>query len=126
MLQLAVRLYVGVVRADVHELGDIPARLADSVALEPLADLIEQHDGYGLGVVPAPLVKRQRDRAHGGHGHQEVFVRDLPARYALSGLYKYVIAYDKVWNHVANKARPAGDRDKVQCHQKHGGRQYPQ
>ena len=53
-LQVPVPLHVGVVGADVHELGDVPAALAHGVGLEPLADLVEQHDGHGLGVVPLP------------------------------------------------------------------------
>ena len=46
--QLAVLLDVGIVGPDVHQSGDVAAALAHSIALEQLADLIEQHHGHGL------------------------------------------------------------------------------
>ena len=46
-----VMLDIGVVRADVHQLADVPAALAHGVALEELANLVEEHHADGLYVV---------------------------------------------------------------------------
>ena len=52
LLQAAVPLDIGIVRADVHQSADVLPALAHGIALEQLADLIEQHDRDGLGIVP--------------------------------------------------------------------------
>ncbi len=40
-----LRDYVGGIRPDIHQAADGTAGLIDRIALEPFADLIEQHDG---------------------------------------------------------------------------------
>ena len=68
-LERAAALNIRIVGPDVHELGDVAAGLAHGVALEPLAYLVEEHDGDGLRVVAAALVERERYRADRGDGH---------------------------------------------------------
>ena len=58
------------VGTDVHERGDGAAGALNGVALEPLSDLIEQHDGNALGVVA------EGNRAEGGDCNEEVLVKD--------------------------------------------------
>ena len=103
LFQGAVLLDVGIVGADVHEVGDAAAALAHSVALEQLAHLIEHHDGAAL----APVA--QGHGAHGGHGHEEVLVKHLPAENALHGLEQNVIADDKIRDEVQHALQPAGE-----------------
>ena len=120
LLERTVLLDVGVIRADIHELTDVAAALADRVALEPLTDLIEQHNADGLGVVAA-LGQSEHDCTHGGDRHQKVFVEGLTVFDAFSGLDENIIADDGVGNHVQDKAQNAARRDKVQHHHEHGG-----
>ena len=114
LLQLPVLFHVGVVRADVHQLTDVPAAPAYCIALEPLADLIEQHDGDGLGVIPAPLVQGQGNGAHSGHGHQEVLVEHLAVLDALQGLSQDVVTCDQIGDQVQPKPHPACDGENMQ------------
>ena len=92
LLELAVALDVGIVGANVHERRDAAAGLADGVALEQLADLIEEHDRDGLGVVTAFFVHGERDRADGRDRHEEVFVEHLMVADALPCLAQNVVA----------------------------------
>ena len=109
LYQLAVLLNVGVVRTDVHQRADVLPALAHRVALEQLADLIEQHHGHGLHEVAAFLVKRQADGAHGGHSHQEVLVEHLAPEDALAGLAEDIIADDQVRRQVQQRPGQAPD-----------------
>ena len=58
------------VGADVHEGGDGTAGTLNGIALEPLADLVKQHDDNTLGVVA------EGDRTEGGDCYEEVLVKD--------------------------------------------------
>ena len=107
--QLSVLLDVGIVGADVHQCGDVPAALAHGVALEQLTDLIEQHHGHGLHEVAAFLVKRQADGAHGGHSHQEVLVEHLAPEDALAGLAEDIIADDQIRRQIQQRPGQAPD-----------------
>ena len=60
------------VGTNIHERRDGAARTLYGVGLEPLADLIEQHDCDALGVVSKENSADGRDR------HEEVFVKDAP------------------------------------------------
>ena len=100
LFELAVYLNVRVVWADIHKGGNILAALADGVALKQLADLVEQHDGDGFVVVAALFVNRQRERADGGDSHQEVFIEHPAVTDALAGLFKNVVANDKVGRQI--------------------------
>ena len=92
LLELAVALDVGVVGTNVHQRRDVAAGLADRVALEQLADLVEQHNGHGLVIVAALFVDRERDSADRGDRHQEVFVEHLMVANALPCLAQNVVA----------------------------------
>ena len=74
---------------------------AHGVGLEPLAHLVEEHDGHRLGVVPAALVQGQGDGAHGGHRHEEVLVEHLAVPDAPGRLPQDVVADHQVGDHVA-------------------------
>ena len=117
LYQLAVLLDVGVVGADVHQGADVLAALAHGVALEQLADLVEQHDGDGLVVVAALFIDSQGEGADGGHGHQEVLVEYPAVEDALPGLLHNVVADDGVGRQIQRQPQPAGNGDKVQGHQ---------
>ena len=47
---------------------------ADGVALEQLADLIEQHHGDALKIIAALCPNGEEERTEGGERHQKVFV----------------------------------------------------
>ena len=99
-----VRLHeIGVVGADVHELRDVAAAAADGIRLEPLADLIEEHDGDAFRVV-AVLVDRERHRANRRHGHEQALIERLTAPDALARLDENVIADDEVRHEVREEA----------------------
>ena len=57
---------------DIHEGRDGAAGALHGIALEPLANLVEQHDGDALGVVT------EGECADGGDRHEEVLVKDAP------------------------------------------------
>ena len=119
LLKLAVCFDVGIVRADVHERRDVPAALADRVALEQLADLVEQHNGDGLGEVRVLFVDRQRDRTERGDGHQEVFVEHTAVADALGGLFQDIIADDQIRHGEQHDPHHAGHRDELRDQQQH-------
>ena len=112
--QLAVLLNVGIVRPDVHQRADVLPALAHGVALEQLADLIEQHHGDGLVVVAALLIDGQRERAHRGHRHQEVLVEHPPVGDALPGLFQNVVADDQIRCQIQRQPQPPRHRDNIQ------------
>ena len=114
LLQLAVRLDVRVIRADVHERRDISAALADGVALEQLADLIEQHDGDALDIVAALRPDGKEERAERRQCHQEVLVKRPSVENALARLSQDIIANDQIRSKVGDQLRHAGDRDEFQ------------
>ena len=58
------------VGANVHERGDRAARALDRIGLEPLADLVEQHDGDALRVVA------ERECTDSCNRHEEIFIKD--------------------------------------------------
>ena len=58
--------------ADIQERGDGAARALDRIGLEPLADLVEQHNGDTLGVVA------ERECPDGCNRHEEIFIKDAP------------------------------------------------
>ena len=68
LLQSAVPLHIGVVGADVHQVGDVPAAFAHGVRLEPLAHLVKQHHRDGFQVI-AVFIDSQRQCAQGGYRH---------------------------------------------------------
>ena len=92
LFELAVVLDVRVVGTDVHQRRDVAAGLADGVALEQLADLVEEHNGHGLGIVAALFIDGERDGADRGDRHQEVFVEHLMVADALPCLAQNVVA----------------------------------
>ncbi len=122
--QLTVLLDVGVVRTDVHQRADVLPALAHRVALEQLADLIEQHHGDGLVVVAAFLIDGQRERTHRGHRHQEVLVEHPPVGDALSGLLQNVVADDQIRCQIQRQPQPPCHRDDVQRGQHHRRDEY--
>ena len=123
LLELPVRLDVGVVGPDVHQLADVAAAFADGIGLEPLAHLVEEHDGDRLGIVPASLVDGQQDGAYRRHRHQEVLVEDLAVFNPLERLPEDVVADRQVGDHVEGKPQDPFRRDKGQhCHHRRRGK----
>ena len=114
------RLDIGVVRADVHQVADVLAAAADGVALKQLADLVKQHDGHGLGIVP------EHHRADGGHGHEQVLVERLAVINALAGIDERLAADEQIRNEIQHELEPARDRHKVQPNEQHGRCCYEQ
>ena len=92
--QLAVPFHIGIVRTDVHQGGDGLPAAPHSHALEELAHLIEEHDGHGLGVLPAA------ESADGGDGHEKVFVKDLAVADVLHRPPQYIPADNSIGDEV--------------------------
>ena len=103
LFELAVVLDVRVVGADVHQRRDVAAGLADRVALEQLADLVEQHNGHGLVIVAALFVDRERDGADRGDRHQKVFIEHLMVADALEGFAQNVVADDDIRGKIEDR-----------------------
>ena len=95
--KLAIHHDVGVVRADVHQLADVFAAPSHGVALEELADLVEEHDGDAFLEVP------HADGADGGCHHEEVLVEDLAVADVQGRLAQDVIADEKIGHHVQDE-----------------------
>ena len=75
------------VRAYVHKLGYAFAAFADSNALEQLADLIKEHDGYSL------FVFSRGKRADRGKRHEKLLVQKLTAKNIAHRAIHHVISY---------------------------------
>ena len=98
----AVRpFHVGVVGADIHQRGDGLAGTPHRVGLEPLAHLVEEHDGDGLGEIP------NAQGADGGDGHQEVLVENLAVGDVPPGPQQHVPADDKIGDEIHRQRPPA-------------------
>ena len=89
--------------------ADVPAALADGVALEQLADLVEQHDGDALDIVAALRPDGKEECAERRQCHQEVFVKCAAVDNALSGLFQDVIADDQIRGQIGDQLRDPGD-----------------
>ncbi len=101
LLKRTVALDVGVVRRDVHHGGDGLAALAHGVALEQLAYLVEEHDRGTFGHVRLGVREEDhRERAHGGDGHEEAFVKGFAAADVAPRLGEHVVSGDKVGDKV--------------------------
>ena len=120
-LKLAVLFDIRVVGADVHQGADVAAALADGVALEQLAYLVEQHDRDGLAKIGAALIHGQRDGTDSSDGHKEVFIKDLLVENALEGLAENVIADDYICREIQYHAEPCRETDKLDEDQQHRG-----
>ena len=117
LLQLSVLLDIGVIGPDIHQRADVPAALADGVALEQLADLIEQHHGDALHIIAALRPDREEKRAQRRDGHQEVFVKGPAVEDALSGFLQNVVPDHQIGNQIGRQLRDAGKRDELQSDQ---------
>ena len=125
LLQLALLPFdVGIIRADVHKCGDVPAAFAYGVALEELAYLVEEHNGDAFGII-AIFVNCQGHGPQSGNGHQEVFVQGLAVHYALTGLVEHIIAHQQVGGQVAEESGQAGDGGLGDNENEQGREKYP-
>ena len=97
--QLALPLYVGVVGADVHQVGDGLPGPGDGHVLEQLSHLVEEHHRHCLGVLA------NQQRPDGGHRHEKVFVEDLAVEDVADGFPEHVPADHQIRN---QKQRPPG------------------
>ena len=70
------------------------AALAHGVALEQLADLVEDDNGTALHIIA------QRKRAHGGNGHQEALVKGLAVLDAQQCLAEHIPADHQIGDAV--------------------------
>ena len=101
LLQGAAGLNVGVVRADVHQVGDAAAALTHGVALEQLADLIEHHNGAAL----PPIT--QGHSAHSGHSHKEILIEHLAPEDTLHSLEQDIVAHDEIRDEIQHALQPS-------------------
>ena len=93
LLYLPVLFYIGVIRTDIHEIGNILPALSDGVALEELTNLVEPHNGNTLSVLA---------ESHGSDGrnsHKEILVEHLSVHDSLERFSKNIISDCKVGNH---------------------------
>ena len=120
LLELAVLFDVGVIGTDVHQRTDVAAALADGVALEQLADLVEQHNGDTLDVVAALRPNGEEERAERGDSHQEALVKCAAVDDADACLAEDIVADDEVGGHIGQEPPDAGQgeeckRDEHDC-----------
>ena len=97
--QLALPLHIGIVGADVHKVGDGAAAAVHRHALEELPYLVEEHDRHALPVLAAA------EGAHGGHRHEEVFVKDLAVFDVADGPPQHIPADDEIRNEIGHPLR---------------------
>ena len=74
----------GVVRTEVHQLLDRPARTLLSVFLKQLADAVQNHDGDRLGVLAHGKC------TEGRNGHQKIFREQMSAHQILRGADAFI------------------------------------
>ena len=131
LFQLAVPFHIGVIGTDVHQIADIAAASAHGIALEPLAHLIEQHDGDNLQVL-AVFIDGQGQRAQSGHSHQKVFVKYLPVADPLERLFQNVVSDNQIVYQMDGQADPPAScsqlvecfgSQRLQSQQQYGGDQ---
>ena len=103
---------IGVIRADVHQLCNGCTALIHRTVLEPLADLIKEHNGY-----------RFRGFAHehgaqGSNGHEKVFVKNLPTQNVFCGPQQYFAARNHIGRNQCSPP-PQAFRQQQACHKQH-------
>ena len=111
--QLAVLLNVGVVRANVHQAGNGAAGLGHRIGLEPLAHLIEQHNGYALGVFA------QDQRTDCCDGHKEILVKHLTMQDVGDGFPDNIPANHRIADEVDAHLRPTLQREQRASGEQH-------
>ena len=111
------------IRADVHQLADVAAALADRIALEPFADLIKQHDGDGLRIIPV-VRDGQGDGTDGRDRHQKALIEHLPVAYALERLDQDIITDHQIGDHVQKKPDRPFRRHEMQHDHERGRNEY--
>ena len=73
--------------------------------MEQLAYLVEQHDGRAFGHVRVAVGEQhQRERADGGHAHEEVLVEHLAD--VLRRAQQHVVAGDEIGDEEQRELRP--------------------
>ena len=103
--ELPVLLDVGVVGGDVHHGADGLAALAHGVALEQLADLVEQHDRGAFRHVRLGLgEKHHGEGTDGRHRHEEALVERLAVADVAPCLLQDVVAGDEVGDEEEREA----------------------
>ena len=111
LAELPVCFYIRIIRPDVHQVADIPAALPHSVALEPLAHLVEQHYGDGLHVIARLMlndlaVNGEDNGAKGGDGHQKALVKRLPVLDPLERLDQDVVTDHHIRDQIQDELGP--------------------
>ncbi len=113
LYQLAALLNVGIVWANVHQAGNGAAGLGNSVGLEPLAYLIEQHHRHALGMFPQDQCADSRNR------HKEVLVKHLTMQDVGDGFPDNIPADHRIADEIDPQLRPA-----LRVEQAPGGEQH--
>ena len=103
LYEFAVLLNIRVVRTDVHERADVFPAFVDGKALEQLADLIEKHNGDGLGIIAAFVDQGNDHSTDRRHSHKKVLVKDLSVPDALEGFEQDIVANRQIWYQVQEK-----------------------
>ena len=96
LFQLAILLYVRIVRADIHKCCDVLSALSHRVALEQLTNLIEQHNRRCL------LVLTEHHGANRSYSHKEILVKYFSVYYSEKSLLKYIVADDEIRDQVSH------------------------
>ena len=87
------------VGADVHERRDGAACALDGTILQELTELIEQHDGGGLGIVA------EREGAERGGAHEKVLAKDMPPPQIYGGAPEHIGTDEDIRCEKENGAR---------------------
>ena len=87
------------VGADVHERRDGAACALDSTILQELTELVEQHDGGGLGVVG------EREGAERGGAHEKVLAKEMPLPQIYGGAPEHIGTDEDIRREKENGAR---------------------
>ena len=99
--KFAVTLDVGVIGRNVHHGCDGFARFAHGVALEQLADLVEQHHSATFRHRRLRVGERDHGEcANGGDGHEQVLVEHLAVFDVAGCPQQHIVAGDEVRHEV--------------------------
>ena len=130
LFQFPVLFNIGVIGTDVHQVTDISAAFANSITLEPLADLIEQHNRYGFYIIPCFVFSHfgiycNCDRADRGYRHQQALVKRLTVLDSFKCFDQDIIADHKIRDQIEDKSQNPFERQEIEPDQQRCRSQDP-
>ena len=121
LLQTAVLpFHIGIIRPDIHKGADVFPALSHRHGLKQFTDLVKKHYRHAFSELSLHalrlIVHSQQHGSHGGHRHQEIFVKNLPVYDPKKRLPQDIVSDYQIGNQIQQEPRIPLHRNKMQAH----------